>query len=142
MQGAGFLLALAVVALVLFVFVRFALAFPAIAVDAPGSLVDQFKYSFMATKGRFSKLMSVYLVTYLILVLVLFLIVMVFGVIVAGLGAAGSASIVLVWLSVFLQGTLQFIGLAVFASIASQAFLAWSGWQPPAVPTAPTPSTP
>lgn len=128
--------AMAVGALILFLFVRFALAFPAVAVDAPGSLLDQFKYSYIATRGRFGRLFAVYAVAYLIFMVIVMVAGMGLALILAGIAAGGASPILLAWIGLAVQITLQFIALAVFASIASRAFMAWSGWRPPVPPEA------
>lgn len=132
----AYVAAMAVGALILFLFVRLALAFPAVAVDAPGSLVDQFKYSYIATRGRFGRLFAIYAVAYLIFMVIVMVAGMGLALILAGIAAGGASPIVLAWIGLAVQVTLQFIALAVFASVASRAFMAWSGWTPPAQPEA------
>lgn len=136
MPALTFIAAMVLGALVLFLFVRFALAFPAIAVDAPGSLVDQFKYSYIATRGRFGRLFAIYAVAYLIFMVIIMVAGMGLALVLAGVATAGASPVALAWIGLAVQVTLQFIALAVFASIASRAFIAWSGWTPPAVPPA------
>lgn len=118
-------------ALFVFLFVRFALAFPAIAVDAPGSLLDQFKNSFVATKGHAGTLFGIYVVAYFLFLSMAIAVAFGLGIVVAMVAVGGASVVVVTWISLFIQITLQFMALAMFASIASRAFMAWSGWQPP-----------
>lgn len=128
-----YLALLAMLCVVLFLLVRFALAFPAIAVDAPGSLVAQFRYSYQATKGRFGRLFSIYVVSFFLFALVAAVLSVVFGMVIAAMVSWGISMVALAWAAILVQVTFQFTALAVFASIASQAFIAWSGWSPESI---------
>lgn len=119
------------VVLVVFLFARFALAFPALAVDAPGTLIDQFRFSFEATKGRYWRLLGAYVCAYVLFMVLAMVLGAAMGALIAAATQAGVTAMAVIWLAVAVQGSLQFMALAMFASIASQAFIAWSGWTPP-----------